>query len=91
MPIASGANQTIGSTGTPAGALDGDILIQGESDWHACVSIEGVLFAPNGEIELAGSGAEGWFGYIMPAEMYEGALIAQNLTISGSHWNFYRW
>jgi hypothetical protein len=80
-----------GSAGDPATAGNGDILIQGESDWHACVSLEGVLFAPNGEIELAGSGRTGWFGYTDPAELYEGALIGQSLTISGSHWNFYRW
>ena len=80
-----------GSVGSPTTALDGAILIQGTSTQHACVSLEGVLFAPNGEIELAGSGREGWFGFVDAAELYRGALVAKNLTISGSHWNFYRW
>jgi hypothetical protein len=79
-----------GSTADPE-IEDGVILVTGNSDWHACASLEGVMFAPNGEIELSGGGAEGWFGYIMPAELYEGALIGQYLTLSGSHWNFYRW
>ena len=66
------------------------ILIQGTSAWHACASLEGVMFAPNGEIDLQGSGRM-TTGYIDAAELYNGALVAKDLTISGSHWNFYRW
>jgi len=80
-----------GSVGNPTTANDDAILIQGTSDWHACVSLEGVMYAPNGEIELAGSGRTGWFGYTDPAELYRGALVGKDLTISASHWNFYRW
>ena len=80
-----------GSAGSPTTGGDGDILIEGTSDWHACASLEGVLFAPNGEIELAGSGRTGWFGFVAAAQLYNGALISKYLTISGSHWNIYRW
>lgn len=80
-----------GSVGSPTTALDGAILIQGTHADYACASLEGVLYAPNGEIELAGSGRTGWFGYTDAAEIYRGALVSKNLSISGSHWNFYRW
>jgi hypothetical protein len=84
------------SVGSPTTDFDGAILVYDTATiggWsnHACASLEGVLFAPNGEIELAGSGRTGWFGYTDPAEIYRGALVAKNLTISGNHWNFYRW
>jgi|GEM_PF-5309460 len=58
---------------------------------HACVALEGVLYAPNGEIELAGSGRTGWIGLVDACELYRGALVSKYVTISGSRWNFYRW
>ncbi|MFA5374575.1 MAG: DUF2341 domain-containing protein [Dehalococcoidia bacterium] len=88
------ANGSLGSTTTD---YDGAILIRGISDWHACVNLEGVLYAPNGEIELAGSGRTGWFGYTEPASIYGSALVGKDLSIgnsvagSGSYWNFYRY
>lgn len=81
----------MGDSGNPVIANDGDILVRGSSTYHACASLEGALYAPNGEIELAGSGRTGWFGYTQPAELYNGAIVAQDFTLSGSHWNFYRW
>ena len=69
--------------------LDGDILITGISTGHPCVTLEGVLFAPNGEIKLAGSGMNTTF-YIIRAELTNSALITKYLTISGSFWNIYR-
>jgi prepilin-type N-terminal cleavage/methylation domain-containing protein len=79
-----------GSTGITTTALDGDILIRGGTSGHPCVALEGVLFAPNGEIELAGSGMNRTF-FISRAELYRSALIAKNLTISGNYWSIYRW
>jgi hypothetical protein len=79
-----------GSTGVTTTDLDGDILIRGSSTGHPCVTLEGVMFAPNGEIELYGSGMTRVF-FILRAELYRSALIAKYLTISGNFWNIYRW
>ena len=79
-----------GSYGSTGIAEDGAILITGsDASWYPCVRIEGTLFAPNGEIELAGSGAtlDSW----EMASFMRGAMVGESVTISGDDWFIYRW
>ena len=87
-----------GSQGTLNGSDDGDIQINGASANNPCVALEGVLYAPNGEIELAGSGVKYYVGIgtigtdvIYRASLDKGALVAKYLTIAGDYWAIYRW
>ena len=68
----------------------------GEARSHPCVELEGVLYAPNGEVQLIGSGSNpvAWGWLTIPsvkAMIYNGGIRAQNLTITGHDWWFYRW
>jgi hypothetical protein len=85
-----------GSQGTLNALGDGDIQINGgTADNTPCVALEGVLYAPNGEIELAGTGAKYWnsgITYIIyRATLDKGAVISKYITISGNYWDIYRW
>lgn len=78
-----------GSDGTISGSSDGDIRVTGSAAWYPCVILDGVFYAPDGEIELSGNGAttQGW----VMAFLTRCALVAQNITISGDNWFIYRW
>ena len=79
-----------GNGGTPNTFNNGDIMIKGDDGWrNACVRLEGVLFAPDGEIELQGSGPR-LQGYERPI-LSRGAIMAKYLTIYGNEWWMYRW
>lgn len=79
-----------GDSGTTNTFNNGDIMIKGDDAWrNACVRLEGVLFAPDGEIELQGSGPR-LTGYERPI-LSRGAIMAKYLTIYGNDWWMYRW
>ena len=84
-----------GSQGTLSGSGDGDIQINGAAANNPCVDLEGVLYAPNGEMELAGSGVKYWntgLTYVIyRATLDKGAVISKYITISGNYWYIFRW
>lgn len=94
-PYAEGLLFWATGTGTTSGNSDPanpQIKITGNANWHPCVDLEGILFAPKGCIWLAGSGSTaGDFNYITPATVSNGALIAADVRISGDYWSIYRW
>jgi hypothetical protein len=66
------------------------IWIKGQSGaWNPCVMFVGMLFAPDGEIELQGYGST-VSGY-SNAYITSGGIIGQDLTVSGKDWFIYRW
>jgi hypothetical protein len=60
-----------------------------QADWNACVDIQGILFAPYGEISLEGMGS--YYTQFAKPFITKGAIIGKSLTISGSSWYIYRW
>jgi hypothetical protein len=83
-----------GSKGTLNGLGNADIEVTGNNGNNACADLEGVIYAPNGEIELAGSGAKYWniaTYVIYRATLDKGAVLAKYITISGDYWAIYRW
>jgi prepilin-type N-terminal cleavage/methylation domain-containing protein len=55
--------------------------------WRTPGIFQGVLYAPNGEIELRGSGSKKYDQGILT----EGAIVAKEVTISGDYWYLNRW
>ena len=84
-----------GSKGTLNGLGNADIEVTGNNGNNPCADLEGVIYAPNGEVELAGSGAKYWDAgltyVIYRATLDKGALLAKYITISGDYWHIYRW
>jgi hypothetical protein len=83
-----------GSKGTLNGLGNADIEVTGNNANTPCADLEGVIYAPNGELELAGSGAKYWNSatyVIFRATLDKGALLAKYITISGDYWSIYRW
>jgi prepilin-type N-terminal cleavage/methylation domain-containing protein len=67
-----------------------DIYINGSSGtWNPCAKIEGVLYAPNGEVELAGTGST--LPDYAKAMLTRGAIMAKDFTVSGQDWWIFRW
>jgi len=74
-----------------------DIWIKGaDARYHPCVELEGILFAPSGEVQLDGTGSSPW-QYGSPdlpgisARINNGGIMAHDLTITGHDWWCYRW
>ena len=66
------------------------IYIKGSSGTcSACVDIRGILFAPNGQITLEGTGST--LPEFAKAFITQGAIMAGNLSITGHDWFIYRW
>lgn len=63
------------------------VKISGGSWFVPCGPFQGSLYAPDGEIELEGSGSS----IFSRAWLTEGALVAQSITISGNNWYISRW
>jgi hypothetical protein len=74
-----------------------DIWIKGGAtgDMNPCVELEGILYAPNGEVQLDGSGSNpAWWFMTWPATkatIHDGGIMTKDLTITGHDWWFYRW
>jgi hypothetical protein len=73
-----------------------DIWITGaDATYHPCVELEGILYAPSGEVQLDGNGSNPSFWFLtlpsIKAMIFNGGIRAMNLTITGHNWWFYRW
>ena len=74
-----------------------DIWIKGGAtgDMNPCVELEGILYAPYGEVQLDGSGSNpAWWFMTWPATkatIHDGGIMTKDLTITGHDWWFYRW
>jgi len=73
-----------------------DIWIKGaDAKSHPCVELEGILYAPSGEVQLDGTGSTPSLWILtLPstkAIIHNGGIMAYDLTITGHDWWFYRW